>query len=67
MFSFTLEFEDEATARTAAQRLLRQKITGEVTTRPLPGGGWLLAVDSERKLPDAWLKTLEGTAAEASG
>ncbi len=63
MFSVGLRFEEEAEARKAAARLLmRFKVTGEVTTRPLPEGGWLVAVDSERKLPESWLKGLKATA-----
>ncbi|MDQ7794882.1 MAG: hypothetical protein RDU89_10815 [bacterium] len=68
MFSFTLRFADETMARSAARRLVnRFKVTGEVTTMPLAEGGWLLAVDSERKLPESCLKGLERTAGRTSG
>jgi hypothetical protein len=56
MYSFQVRLSEREQARQAARRLVDEfKVTGEISTSPIAGGLWLLSVDAEASLPEAWL------------
>jgi hypothetical protein len=60
MHSFQARFGERERARQIARQLVDEfKVTGEISTSPLAGGGWLLSVDAEAGLPEAWLAGLQ--------
>ncbi|HCC32575.1 MAG TPA: hypothetical protein DEQ28_01540 [Clostridiales bacterium] len=60
MYSFQVRLSEREQARQAARRLVDEfKVTGEISTSPLAGGLWLLSVDAEASLPEAWLAGLQ--------
>ncbi len=64
--SFAMIFDTEDQLRQGARRLVtKYGVTGEIETRPLREGKWLLRVSSEKDLRDSTLEKLCGQRVDA--
>lgn len=61
----TLEFEDEQAAERAVEHLWeRLGLTGEISLKPQPGGGWRVEISSEKPLRASTLEKIGGRLVE---
>lgn len=66
IFSFALEFDDEASMRAAVKRLWEKlEITGEIEVNPAEEGRWRMDVHSEKTVRDTTIESLGGTRVKA--
>lgn len=62
IYSFALEFPDEASMRRAVTKLWdKLSITGEIDVMPTENGKWRMDVHSEKPIRDATIEALGGT------
>jgi len=60
-----LEFADEQGAERAVDHLRRRLgLTGEISVKPQPGGGWLVEIWSEKPLRSGTLEKIGGRPVE---